>query len=440
VYGCTKKNDMLATVRETISSTSFIDEHRSSPKDFTRVRVLTFRVLVVMMLRKGMKSLQLSLNEFIPKLGLSTLSVTNMAYSKARRKLKHTAFVELNKRAIVQVMYRDDDYRTYKGLRVLAIDGSILMIPDTDEMKEVFGVWRHRFKSQGVSGEHCYGRASVLYDVLNRIAVDAQLAACTIHEVPLAIEHLSNAHDGDLVVYDRNYCSYKMMAQTLMTGSHFLIRCRRKAGFRVADDMLAGNGDSDQTATIPLPTTLASRQDYQGLPSTITVRFVRVVLDDGTVEVVATSLTDQQKYPAVDFKELYWLRWGVETFYGIVKTRLCLENFTGYSPEAIRQDFFATIFLTGVETLLTEDAEAKLARQPGGYPKKVNKAVSFNAIKEGAFELFLSDLPEKQTLDKLTELFQTSPTIVRKDRIVKRRQRSSHNILGFWKRARKGVF
>jgi hypothetical protein len=431
---------MLAATREALNLPSFADAHKASPQAFTRIRILTFRVLVVIMLRKGVKSLQLSLNEFIPKLGLPALTVTNMAFVKARRKLKHTAFIELNQRAVVNVMYDDGNYQTYRGRRVLAIDGSMVMLPDTGEMKEAFGSQRHRFESQDISGEHCYGKITVLYDVLNRVALDAQLAPCNTHEVTLVAPALKHAGTGDLVIYDRNYCAYKVMAQTKRVGSDFLIRCRRKAGFRVADDMLAGKGSDDQIVTVPLPTTLAGRPDYQELPTSLTVRFVRVALEGGAIEVLATSLTGQAAYPAACFKELYWLRWGVETFYGILKTRLTLENFSGYSPESIRQDFYATVFLTGVESILTEDAEQELGKQRGGHPKKVNKAVSFNAIKERAFELFMSDLPEDQTLNELTALFQSSPTLIRKNRTVPRRCRSSHNILSFWKRKRKGVF
>jgi hypothetical protein len=394
-----------------------------------------------MLLRKGVKSLQLSLNEFIPKLGLPVLSVTNMAYSKARRKLKHTAFVELNERAVVQVMYRGEDYQTYEGLRILAVDGSMVMLPDTDEMKEEFGSWRYHFDRQDRrGGEHCYARVSVLYDVLNRVALDAQFTPCSVQEINLVAPALRHARVGDLVIYDRNYCSYRIMAETAHVGADFLIRCRRKAGFKVADDMLAGNGSDDQVVTLTMPARLAEREGSQELPPSLTIRFVRVILDNGEYEVLATSLHDQQKYPAASFKELYYMRWGIETFYGVLKTRLGLENFSGYSPEAIRQDFFATIFLTGVESILTEDAEEQLRKQRGGHPKKVNKVVSFNAIKNRAFELFMSDAPDEETLEELTMLFQTSPTLIRKGRKVLRVQRSSHKILGFWKRKRKGVF
>ena len=111
-------------VHGSIAADSFISRHRVSVHDFTRKRILTFQVLFTMLLQKGSKSLQLYLNELIPGLGLSGLTVSNMAYSKARRKLKHTAFIELNQTAVITTMYEDGDYQTFKGFRILACDGS----------------------------------------------------------------------------------------------------------------------------------------------------------------------------------------------------------------------------------------------------------------------------------------------------------------------------
>ena len=56
------------------------------------------------------------------------------------------------------------------------------------------------------------------------------------------------------------------------------------------------------------------------------------------------------------------------------------------------------------------------------YPKAVNKAVSFNAIKNYAFELFYErgDIGDK--LKKLTRLFLLNPSITRKERIVPRKK------------------
>jgi IS4 transposase len=66
-----------------------------------------------------------------------------------------------------------------------------------------------------------------------------------------------------------------------------------------------------------------------GLPEEITVRFVRVRLSTDEIEVLVTSLLDEEKYTAQMFKELYHLRWGVECFFGVLKERIKMDNFTG---------------------------------------------------------------------------------------------------------------
>lgn len=393
------------------------------------------------MLSKGTKSLQLLMNTFLPKLGLDQSTVDKSAYSRARQKLKHTAFVELNQTAVVATMYDDGDYRTWQGHRVLAIDGSKLQLPDTPSTVKAFGTWSYRAQHKGgITGTCTMALGSVLYDVLNRVAVDARLERCDAYEVDIAKMHLKHAADNDLVIYDRGYCSFRMMALAAQDKGDFLIRCRSRRSFRIAEEMLAGKGPDDLTVTIKPSKNTRVKIRNEGLPTTLTVRFVRVTLDTGEYEVLATSLLNPKRYPLSCFKELYYLRWGIETFYSTLKTRLLLENFTGRSPEAVRQDFFATIFLTGVESILTLEAEAALSKQKGGLPKKVNKAVSFNVIKEQAFELFYVKAPNEQRLKQLTDLFLSSPTLVRKDRKPPRVENSSRQVLHFWKRQRKTVF
>jgi len=45
----------------------------------------------------------------------------------------------LNQEAVVKTLYRDHDYQTYWGFRVLAIDGSKRLLPDSDDVREAFG-------------------------------------------------------------------------------------------------------------------------------------------------------------------------------------------------------------------------------------------------------------------------------------------------------------
>lgn len=381
------------------------------------------------------------MNTFLPKLGKAQATVDKSAYSRARQKLKHTAFIELNQRAVVQTMYEDGDFQTWQGYRILAVDGTKIQLPDNPATVKEFGTWSYRAQHKGgITGTCTMALGSVLYDVLNHVAVDAKLERCDAYEVNIAKEHLKQTEDNDLVIYDRGYCSFRMIALSMVAKGDFLIRCRSRRSFRVAEEMLAGNGPDDVTIAIKPSKNTKVQVRNEGLPTELTVRFVRVTLNNGEYEVLATSLLDQQEYPTSCFKELYYMRWGIETFYGTLKGRLSLENFTGFSPEAVRQDFFATIFLSGIESILTLDAETKLLKQTGGSPKKVNKAVSFNAIKEQAFDLFYSKAPSERRLKHLTDLFLSSPTVIRKDRNPPRIEKSSRQVLIFWKRQRKTVF
>lgn len=157
----------------------------------------------------------------------------------------------------------------------------------------------------------------------------------------LAIQHLEKTQAGDLIIADRGYASYWLLARLTQAGRDFVVRCS-SGSFKAATVMLSGPGPASQRVTLTAPQTQKELKEL-GLPKPITVRLVRILLETGEDEVLATSLLDEGEYPVADFKELYWLRWGVETFDGVAKTRLQLENFTGRTVESIQQDFYATI-------------------------------------------------------------------------------------------------
>ena len=62
-----------------------------------------------------------------------------------------------------------------------------------------------------------------------------------------------------------------------------------------------------------------------------------------------------------------------------MKGRLSLENFTGKTVESIKQDFWSSVFITNLESIMTADLEKRGVQVDR---KIINKAVSFNAIKK----------------------------------------------------------
>ncbi len=202
--------------------------------------------------------------------------------------------------------------------------------------------------------------------------------------------------------------------------------------------MLKGKGTDSQIVQLQVHPSKLKEIRKLGLEEELTVRFVRVVLDTGEYEVLVTSLLDKHRYPTVDFKELYWLRWRVETFYDTLKNRLGLENFSGLTAEAVRQDFHASVFLTGMETILTSDAEETVTNKSLKNAQKVNKTLSFHTIKHQAFEIIFGEEDNIDLLlDRLTVLFLQNPTVVRVGRNPARKKASSRKALDFHKRRRK---
>lgn len=367
-------------------------------------------------------------------------SITAGALTKARKKLKHTAYIELND-DIVNIYYDDDNIKKFRGFRVLAFDGSRITLPKSNEVELEFGSIPIGNKTNENLGT--YSRAIYLacYDSLNNIAVKSVLGRGDAYEVALASEMIGSLNEKDLLIFDRGYASYQFMANLTKNQKTFIIRCPRSSTSEI-NKMFEPDAPESKTITISAPNRQKKKIKALELPQSIKLRLVRVILTTGEVEVLATTLFDENNYIPADFKYLYSLRWGAETFFGRIKGRLALENFTGKTVESIYQDFWSTIFISNLETILTEDVEEKInADAPiENKKKKINKAVSFNAIKNMAFEIFYREPDKNKVIDKITKLFVMNPVTVRANRQVPRKKISDTKSLGYQKRVRKHVF
>jgi len=98
------------------------------------------------------------------------------------------------------------------------------------------------------------------------------------------------------------------------------------------------------------------------------------------------------------------------------------------------------MYLAGLESVLTADAQAELNQRETQHPQKVNRMVSFNAVKNHAFYLLLGDESNRVVSEKLTQLFLQNPCSERKQRSPPRRKRSPQHLLSFQKRQKKHNF
>ena len=398
-----------------------------------------FQQLLLSMMRKSVKSLQNMLNELSVELNTEPMSAS--AYSQARQQLSHTAFIELNREIIVSA-YMSEAPKRYKGMRVLAGDGTRIRLPEHPSIRKEFGgIATCTGEDDTVVGDYLCSQGYVLHDVLNKVAIDAQMGRSDAYEVDQAIQSLDYTEADDLLLYDRNFASYRFLATLTKRQRNFVIRCS-SGSFGAAQRLFAADQETSEVVTLSAPTGKKRAIEQEGLPLSITLRFVTVRLSTGELEILATSLLDEETFPTPDFKEIYNLRWGVETLYDLLKNRLSLENFSGKTAEAIRQDFHAAIFISGLESLLTQEADDLLLErsQHNKLGQTVNNMVSFHAIKLQVFRLLYSDDDPQTLLDNLTQLFLMNPTYTNRNRDVPRRKSSPTKSLSYHKRLRKHCF
>jgi hypothetical protein len=174
----------------------------------------------------------------------------------------------------------------------------------------------------------------------------------------------------------------------------------------------------------------------------ITVRFISLRLPTGQLEVLVTSLIDEQQYPTEEFLEIYNLRWNQETFFFLLKSRLDLENFSGHTAEAVRQDFYSTLLLSNMESILIEPTASTFKKQSQDLDctKVVNHAVSYHAIKHRLIDLLYSQTPAVEVVAELQKLFRGAPVSQRKNRKVPRPKPSLHRSHYFQKCVKKITF
>ena len=206
-------------------------------------------------------------------------------------------------------------------------------------------------------------RALGLYSTASGRMLKAALAGYKAAERELLLPLLLSLNQDDLLILDRGFPAVWLFALLQQQGRHFLARI--DGGQWPEVEAFAKSGLMEQIVTRPVgrDTRRSARAlAVESLPDQTTFRLVRVCLPNDKEQLLATSLADGETYPATDFAELYHARWGIEEAFKLLKHRLLIEQFSGESPEAIRQDFHAKILTAN----LVEASDSFVTSTPAG--------------------------------------------------------------------------
>ena len=383
--------------------------------DFTRNRSLPLPHLVAMLLNLRKGSIGDERDRFFEIVHDQPLAdnVTPSALCQARKKLDPDALIGLG-RPLLLGFEEHFSPRLWHGFRLLAVDGSTARLPNTTDVIATFGE-----PPEGSSVP--LARLSRLYDVLNDLAITADIEAYRVGERVLAGEYLVATRANDLLLYDRGYPAFWLFSLHRQEQRHFCARMPLDFSSEVSAFVASGK-KSDVVVLSPGSEARKRCRLYGLLCKPIALRLIHVKLKGGEIEVLATSLLDADAYRAVWFKHLYHLRWGVEEGYKREKCRLEIENFSGLSAQVIKQDFHAKIFVLNLTAIVSWVAQAIADRLYKARKRlyRVNFANALSKIKDNLVRLFLFDSAE-QLLTPLVLAIARSVEAVRPDRSYPRK-------------------
>ena len=380
----------LGITRKLVDDIIFMCESRTKSTYFTRSAncKMDFQSLIMFGLNFVKKTLQIELDLFFETIKRGENSISKQGYSEARRKISPTAFIKLAD-AIMSWYYGDDDYKTFNGYRLSAIDGSLLELNNSEPLRNAFGY------AEAKDVKLARAKASCIYDLENDMVITSKITTYFTGEREIAIELIEKLKQmglkNDLILFDRGYPSRKFFAYLEGSGVKYLMRLKNQSMKEVNEAM-----EPDQIVQI----------NVDG--KTIKVRVLRFMLDSEVEEVLVTNLLEES-LDIQEFKALYFRRWGIEVKFDELKNRLQIQNFTGDTKIAVEQDFYASIYLSNMVALAKNEANEKIAQNNDAknlkYEYKVNTNILIGKLKDSMVLMLLEDDSEKRhaILDRIME-------------------------------------
>ena len=373
---------------------------RNPGRDFTRKRKLPFCTLIHFILNMHGGSLT---NEVLDYFCCEGSNVSPSAVVQMRDKLKAGVFKDL----LIGFNSRMEEItptRTENGLRILAVDGTEIQTPtDPDDADSYY---------PGTNGQKPYNmiHLTALYDLLQRTYLDVVVQKSkNQHERKALIQMIeASPIQKSLLIADRGYESYNTLAHIHERGWFYLMRIKDgKNGIVSALDVPdADEFDLDISMNLTRSYTVATkelfkdRNHYRFVPNNVNFdylprlngcygaepafynlqyRIVRVRISEDLLETLVTNLPADQ-YPPDKLKELYALRWGIETSFRSLKYTVGLLSFHSKKAECILQEVFASLVIYNFTEWIT--AQVIIRKPVSKHVYKVNFTVAVHMCPE----------------------------------------------------------
>lgn len=351
---------------------------------FTRGGVLSVELLTTFPLytvadgnRYGMRHLLQSFWEDACDQGIDlprAQPVSASAICQARQRLPGGLFRDLLSVLATQVTDTGSASR-WRGRRVYAADGALVNVKSSPELDDEFGVAKNCYTPQV--------RLSVLVDVMSRMPVNyAAGGRSEVGEREQLFAMLPSLRQGDLLLLDRGYPSYEVLAKCAKEQIDFIVRCPTSQTFKFIDGFKA-SGATSTVIAVDL-----EQCDTEEAPKT-RLRLVRCNGPAGPV-IYITSLTASEA-TAEEIFDLYHLRWEVEEFFKLATSEYAgQKQFRSTSALGVHQEIGALVLYLAMTRVLACEAEGLVDKKDGQF---VSQKGAVLALHRHLIGLLLDDDP-----------------------------------------------
>jgi hypothetical protein len=329
-------------------------------------------------------------------LGRQPCDAGSGAYCKARAKLPERFLQRLACAVGCAVEDQALDAWRWHCRRVLLLDGATLSMPDTPANQNAYP--QSRTQRPGVGFPLL--RWVALIGLATGTVLGTAVGPCRGKETgesALFRTLLDSLRPGDVLVADRYYCSYWMVALVQARAVHVVFRQHqlRRTDFRRGRRL--GSNDHVVTWSKPQRPRWMDADTYAALPDELSLREVRGSITTPGCRVrelvVVTTCTDAEEYPTQDILELYHARWNVEIDLRSIKTHMNMDILRCQTPEMVRKEIWAHLLAYN----LVRQVMAQAAREHGVTPRQLSFTGALQTLSEYRTLLLTAreaDLPE----------------------------------------------
>ena len=369
-------------------------------KAFTRKRKMPVCDIIISIMTSKKQTCAMELRNFFKLKDREEIS--KQAYFKARQNLDPEVFTYLNDNYLNNFYKHPDEVKTWKGYIVLAIDGSKVEIPNSEENREKYGVLRNQNETESPARAMISG----MFDVFNKFFLDLQI--CNIHESELdaaeknleAIKRIGIEQKA-IIIFDRGYPSFEILYYLEKLGLKYIIRLP-STGF---DKERASVKSDDEEITLEINNNrlrnVKSRnseiyKEMKNLKS-INTRLVSENTPAGQKFSVFTNLPSE--ISSEEICDAYFFRWKIEEAYHTLKNKMKFESVSGQASIYVEQDFLAQIHVYNMMEDMIEFVEDELLKsdeKKSKYHQHLNENMAIGLFAQDFIKILLEENGRKR--------------------------------------------